>query len=200
MMRKNTKSFMIAMTLAILLSMFASLALNTVEPGNYSQPPDFYAVSREVSLNEMVEVANKYNISLSLPSEFPSNLELTAIYLMKSPFLAIVVYSAEGNKDYKTAELGIQIKPVPPDSTPTYLQLESQVENSEFEYALEINGWPVKVNEKADSGGDSEFRDKYGENTLLVRVWIEGNEYTICAPTLKTDDAVQLVACMSLIT
>ena len=119
---------------------------------------------------------------------------------MKSPFLAIVVYSAEGNKDYKTAELGIQIKPVPPDSTPTYLQLESQVENSEFEYALEINGWPVKVNEKADSGGDSEFRDKYGENTLLVRVWIEGNEYTICAPTLKTDDAVQLVACMSLIT
>ena len=200
MMRKKSKFFMIAMTMAILLSMFASWALNMEKNRIYSEPPDFYGTSKEVSLDEMTEIADINGISIYLPSSLPSNLTMTAIYLKEAPFIVIVVYSAEGNKDYKTAELGIQLTPISSELIPTYDQLKSQVEDSEFESALEINGWPVKVNKKADSGGDFEFRDKYGDYTLLVSVWIEGTEYTICAPTLRTEEVVQLVGSMKLIT
>lgn len=168
--------------------------------GIYSIPADFYGTSKEVSLNEMIEFAIIYNISIYLPFTLPSNLSLTAIYLKESPFIAIVVYSAEDNKDYKTAELTIQLASIHSGFIPTYDQLISQVEDSEFESALEINGWPVKVNEKANSGGDPEFREKYGDYTLLVWVWIEEVGYTINAPTLETEDVVQLVGSMKLIT
>jgi len=200
MMRKKSKTFMIAVTMAILLSIFASWILNMELNGNYSRAGDFYGASKEVSLEEMTEIADIKNISIYLPSTLPNNLTMTAIYLQEAPFIVIVVYSAEGNKDYKTAELGIQLTQIPSEFIPTYEQLKSQVEYSEFESALEINGWPVKVNEKASSGGDPEFREKYGDYTLLVWVWIEEVGYTICAPTLGTEEAVQLVGSMILIT
>ena len=96
------------------------------------EPMDFYATSREVSLGELVDFADKYDISLYLPSELPNNLKLTAIYLKDGPFVAILVYSAEGNKDYKTAELTIEI--IPTSDTPTLNELESRAESSPFEY------------------------------------------------------------------
>lgn len=200
MMRKKSKFFITAISITILLSIFVSWSLYMENNGIYSIPADFYGTSKEVSLDEMTEFAIINNISIYLPFTLPSNLSLTAIYLKESPFIAIVVYSAEDNKDYKTAELTIQLASLPPEFIPTYDQLLSQVEDSEFESALEINGWPVKVNEKANSGGDPEFREKYGDYTLLVWVWIEEVGYTICAPTLETEDVVQLVGSMKLIT
>jgi len=185
-MRKKSKFFITAIAVAILLSMFASWILNMELNGSYLRPGDFYGTSKEVSLEEMAEIADIKNISIYLPSTLPNNLTMTAIYLQETPFIAIVVYSAEGNKDYKTAELGIQLTQIPSEFIPTY--------------DLEINGWPVKVNEKASSGGDPEFREKYGDYTLLVWVWIEEVGYTICAPTLGTEEAVQLVGSMILIT
>ncbi len=200
MMRKKSKTFMIAVTMAILLSIFVSWTLNMENNGIHSIPPDFYGTSKEVSLEEMTEIADINGISIYLPTTLPGNLNMTAIYLKEAPFIVIVVYSAEGNKDYKTAELGIQLTQLPSEFIPTYDQLISQAEDSEFESAPKINGWPVAVNEKASSGGEPEFREKYGDYTLLVRVWIEEVGYTICAPTLETEDVVQLVGSMKLIT
>jgi hypothetical protein len=162
-----------------------------------STPPDFYGTSKEVSIGEFTNFTKKNEIAVYLPSDLPNNLEMTAIYLKESPFIAIVVYSAESNKDYKTAELSIQISP--DASAPTYNELSENIQNPEFEKVFEINGWPVSVNERASSGGDSSFIAKYGEFTLLTMIWIEGNQYFINSPTLITADVKILVENMRIL-
>lgn len=196
MMRKKSKFFMIAMTTAILLSMFTSWTLNMEKNRIYPEPPDFYGTSKEVNINEFTNYTKKNEIAVYLPSDLPNKFEMTAIYLKESPFIAIVVYSAESNKDYKTAELGIEISRA--KSIPTYNELSSNIKNPEFEKAFEINGWPVLVYERASSGGESSFIAKYGEYTLLTMIWIEGNQYCINSPTLTTAEVKVLVENMSL--
>lgn len=198
MRTRRQKSFLEAVVILVAFFIVVSWSLNAAYPNFASDPPDFYGTSKEVSLDEMVEVASKFNLSLYLPSELPNNLELTAIYLKDGPFIAMVVYSAENNKDYKTAEFVIQI--VPSESSPTYDSLKSEADKSEYRTALEINGWPVLVDEKASSGGEAEFRAKYGDYTLLIKVWIDGMRYNLVAPTLNTNDAIQVVELMSLLT
>jgi len=195
-MRKKSKFFMIAMTMAILLSMLASWTLNMEKNRIYHEPPDFYGTSKEVNINEFTNYTKKNEIAVYLPSDIPNKFEITAIYLKESPFIAIVVYSAESNKDYKTAELGIEISRA--KSIPTYNELSSNIKNPEFEKAFEINGWPVLVYERASSGGESSFIAKYGEYTLLTMIWIEGNQYFINSPTLTTAEVKVLVENMSL--
>ena len=99
-------------TVIILISLSAAVYLQTTEPepssfedATYSNP-DFYTFSREVSLSELVQVTEKQgDLPMYLPSVLPSGLKLTAIYVDDAGMLiTIVVYSAEGNKDYKTAE------------------------------------------------------------------------------------------------
>ncbi len=187
-----------AMVVLVIFFIVVSWSLNVAEPNTTHEPLDFYGTSRKVSLIEMIEVATKFNISLYLPSESPNNLELTAIYLKDGPFIAMVVYSAESNIDYKSAEFIIQI--VQSESSPTYDHLKSKADKSEFKTALEINNWPVLLDEKADSGGEAEFREKYGDTTLLGRVWINGMRYNIVAPTLKINDVIQVVEDMNLLT
>ena len=197
-MKRRDKSCVISLAIIVALFTLASWFLNTAELVNVRTPADFYGTSREASLNEMVDVANRFNMSIYLPSELPNNLELTAIYLRDDSFLAIVVYSANGNKDYRIAELGIQISPS--EFSPTYDELRSEAETSEYKTALEINSWPVLINEKADWGGNEASKEKYGDYTLLVRVWIDGMEYNIGAPTLNVGTTVELVESMSLLT
>lgn len=126
----------------------------------------------------------------------PKNPELTAIYLKESPFIAIVVYSADGIKDYKSAELTIEIAPVDPKWIPTYSELQSEAAESQDKTAMEINTWPVMIHENADVGGNSEKREKYGDYTLLVNIWIEEINYLLNAPTLNINDAVLIVGNM----
>ncbi|MFX0199407.1 MAG: hypothetical protein ACFFCW_25070 [Candidatus Hodarchaeota archaeon] len=185
--------------LATVIVLLALLAVTTWLDYNSSNigegPADFYGTSREVSLSELVQVADKMDVMpLYLPSALPSGFKLTAIYLKDGPFIAIVVYSAEGNKDYKTAELTIEFTPT--STPPTYEQLRAWAEESEDEMALEINGWPVRVLEKAATGGDKEHWEKYGAYQLLVFAWIEGINYTISPMTLTSDEAIQLVRSM----
>ena len=193
-MRKNTKSFAISLVSLLTILIFASTFLNSLNPNNnntISSPADFYGTSKEVDINEFTTYLNKYNITVYLPSDLLDKFEMTAIYLKEKPFIAIVVYSADSNKDYKTAELTIQISPAA--STPTYNELSANIQNPEFEKAFEINGWPVLINERASSGGDSSFIAKYGEFTLLTMIWIGGNVYFINSPTLITAEVIILV-------
>jgi len=199
-MRKNNKSFLTAiviLVMVIVLAVSLSERCNICTESESGQPADFYGTSREVSLNEMLDVADQSNQVIYMPSELPNNLKLTTIYLKDSPFIAIAVYSAEGNKDYKTAELTIQI--TPSTSSPTYNEIVSQIENSEYEIALEINGWPVLVNEKAYVGSDKETREKYGDYFLLLTTWIDGMRYMLSCRTLITIEAVEMVGSMHLL-
>jgi len=161
--------------------------------------PDFYDSSKEVSLSELIDIAERQNLTVYLPSELPEGFELTAIYVRENEFLAIIVYSAEGNKDYRTAELGIEIAKLL--HTPTIDELKSCVKDPEYERVLEINGWPVRVNERAYIGGNAVWEERYGkEYAPLVEFWIEGLRYRICSPVLTADELIQLVRCMRPIT
>jgi hypothetical protein len=191
-MRKQTKSFTEALLILIALMVVSFSLLNENNP-KVGQPADFYGISKEVTLNEVIIVANDHNKSIYLPSELPKSLELTTMYLRESPFVVIFVFSAEDNKDYKTAELTFEISPS--ELPPTYNELVSQTENKEFETALKINNWPILINEKAYA--DSE---KYGEYILLVLAWIDDMRYIISCPILTSGDAVKLVEMMNLIT
>ena len=111
-------------------------------------------------------------------------------------FLVIIVYSTEGNKDYKTAEFLIEI--LIDRSPPTYNELLSKAEESENKTALEINSWPVIINEKAYNGYE-ETREKWGDYSHYTRIWIEGMEYRIITRILTTDDVVHVVESMSLV-
>ena len=197
-MRRRVIPFGAALATVIALLAFTAW-LNYTTSNIGEGPADFYGTSREVSLSELVQVTDKMDVNpLYLPPALPHGLHLTAIYLKDGPFIAIMVYSAEGNKDYKTAELAIEI--TPSLSPPTYEQLRTWAEKPELKdvgaQALEINGWPVMVYERAGTGGDEEHVAKYGNYQLLVITWIEGNNYTISTPTLTPDEAIQLVRSM----
>ncbi len=193
-MRRAIKSLIVTLaTLFIIIPIFVLQSL----PGS-GGGPDFYGTSRYVSLNETINVAKQYNLSIYLPSELPNDFERTAIYLKDGPFIAIVVYSAEGNKDYKTAELVIQISPG--GSSPTYSELESIAASMLFARAIEINSWPVLVNEKASTGGDVETKKKWGDYFLLVTVYIEGVSFSMTCPTLTTNEAILIVENLYLLT
>ena len=196
-MRKAIKSLILALATIssfILIIVTVSFNLNI----QFGSTQDFYGTSREVSLNETIDVAKQYNLSIYLPFELPDDFERTAIYLKDSPFIAIVVYSAEGNMDYKTAELVIQIAPT--RSPPTYSELESIAIGNLFITAVEINSWPVLVNERAYTGGEVETRKKWGDYFLLVTAYIEGMEYMITCPTLTTNEATPMVENLHLLT
>ena len=78
-MRRAIKSLIV--TLATLSSFIMIIipifVLQSVPHG----PPDFYGTSRNASLNETINVAKQYNLSIYLPSELPDDFEYTAIYL-----------------------------------------------------------------------------------------------------------------------
>jgi hypothetical protein len=178
----------------VLLIFFISTTLiaNYINSANLvTIPPDFYGTSKEVDINEFETFLNESNISIYLPTIIPNELNLTAIYLMENPFIAIVVYSAESNKDYKTAELNVQISMA--YHVPNYDELVSNIQNPEIETALEINTWPVLVNEKASTGGDSSAIAKWGEYTVIAMSWIQNNEYLINCPIFTFSDVVTLV-------
>lgn len=196
-MRTKSKSFLWAFAILSAVVVLAISLLIATKPNKIVGPADFYGTCREVSLEEMVDAADRFNYSIYMPSMVPNNLQLTAIYLKDGPFIAIVVYSAEGNKDYKTAELTIQI--TSESSPPTYNELISRVEGSKYETAQEINGWPVLINERAYVGGDIETKNKYGDYLPLIRAWIEGMRYTISIRTMTTAEAVEMMSTMQIV-
>ena len=196
-MRKNEKSFIKGLTIVILLLVLASSLVNLDKPIP-GQIADVFEFSDEDSLNEMISAAEKFNKSIFLPFELPNKLEYTALYLKESPFIAILVYSAEGNKDYKTAELTIEISIS--TSPPTYNDLFSKSLDSEYETALLINDWPVLVNERASTGSYVETKEKYGDHFLLVITYIGGMRYLIGCRTLTKSESIILVRNMDLLT
>ncbi len=198
-MDTKQKNLMIALIMTLGFCIVASLSINSSTLRINAEPPDFYQTSKEVSLEEMIEIANKNDLLIYLPSELPGNLKITAIFLKESPFIAIVVFSAESNKDYITAELTIEIAPVNPKWVPSYNELQSEAEMNQDKTALEINTWPVMIHENADIGGHFERRAKFGDYTLLVNLWIYNIGYIFCAPTLKFNEAVVTIESMFLL-
>lgn len=193
-MKKQRKQFLISLGILLGISIFISGTIQTIpERGSIA---DFYGGSREVTLEELIEEAQNSNQSLYLPLDLPSNLKMTAIYLRYGAFLTIIVYSANGNKDYKTAELTIQVS-ISFD-IPTYESLQEMAANSDYESAIQINSWNVYINEKANSGSNEEFKAIYGDFTLLATSWIDGCTYTMNCPTITKNQVSDLIESMEI--
>ena len=193
-MEKRKKQFLISVGILLVISIFISVTIQTNPKHGSIQ--DFYAVSREVILEDFIEEAHNYNQSLYLPLDLPANLKITAIYLRYKAFLAIIVYSADGNKDYKTAELTIQVSIS--YNPPTYESLQEMVTNSDYESAIQINSWNVYIDERARGSSNEEFKAKYGDSTLLAMSWIDGCTYTMNCPTITKNQAIDLIESMEI--
>ncbi|MEM1569627.1 MAG: hypothetical protein QXM89_03260 [Candidatus Bathyarchaeia archaeon] len=161
-------------------------------------PGDFYSADcREVSLDELVKVVSEAGRTIYMPSKLPRGLKLTAIYLKDGPFIAIFVYSSEDNKDYRTAELCIEISP---SGLPPLLLEELKSISPGYEYVLKINNWLVRVEKDAYIGSE-ELRRKYGKDRApLAEAWIEGFNYLIGSPILTAEELLQLIQNMESIT
>jgi len=197
-MEKNSKKIMLSLIVVLIILILNSWALNlSIKP--VSSIVDFYGTSEEVSLKEFLNYASENNLSIYLPNKLPSNnFNMTAIYLKRGPFIAIIVYSTEGNKDYKTAEFTIEMSSVNPDRIPTFSDLQIEAEKSQDIIAMEINNWPIIIYEHAYNG-HPEFRKKYGEYTLIAYFWIEQVCYSMGAPTLNNAmDLIPIIESMSL--
>ena len=182
----------VTITIVIIIGLSNAFQYSSHEPIKHGVP-DFTHISKQINLDELLQEANNQSISIYLPSEVPNDLELTNIYFRANSFLAIVVYSAEGNKDYRIAEFGIQIFHLGKDYTPSFEELQSKHEMNEDESVLLINTWPVLIYEKA------QFRDdRYGEYAPLVEAYIEGIQYTLAGPNLSSDDFVFIIKSMVL--
>ncbi|MFW9905433.1 MAG: hypothetical protein ACFFFH_13920 [Candidatus Thorarchaeota archaeon] len=192
-MKKSIIPIVMALTTVIILIVL-SLAIAPNRDPMLSYPPDFTRTSVQVSLDELLNVVDNQNFSLYLPSKLPKDLELTNIYLKVKPFIAIVVYSAEGIKDYREAEFGIGIERIGTDFTPSYEELQSQFDKTEDVTVLKINDWPAIVRENVHLRSE-----KYGDYASIVEVYIEGNLYTLAGPNLSSDDLISIGQSMRVI-
>lgn len=166
--------------------------------GFVAKPAEPPFTKKEVSLDDLLKLANEKNLSIHLPTSLPNNYSRSAIYLREEGFLAIVLYSAEGDKDYITAELGIQL--TYEKDPPTIEELSSKEsrgrELDENESVVEINGWPVFLDTKAYGDPSEKFREKYGTYIVLAYVWIDKIKYTISSPTINGGQTIDLIKSM----
>jgi hypothetical protein len=71
----------------------------------------FMSQAREVSLEEFVRLVRSHGLEILIPTYLPRGMTLTTIYYKCCPLVAMMVYSAKGEKDYRYAELVIEISP-----------------------------------------------------------------------------------------
>ena len=140
----------------------------------YYREYDFTRIAEEVSLQELIEYMAEHGATLYLPTQLPDGLEITAVYLKRGPFVAVIVWDSHGNKDPATAELVMQVSPGEPPS----LERLKELYYRKNEYVLEINGWPVAI--KMDVPVmNLRSREKRGETAPVIYVWIDGIRYSI---------------------
>jgi len=153
----------------------------------YYREYDFTRIAEEVSLQELIEYMAEHGATLYLPTQLPDGLEITAVYLKRGPFVAVIVWDSHGNKDPATAELVMEVAP---GETPSLEKLK-EVYCRENEYVLEINGWPVAI--KMDAPVMRlRTREKWGETVPFITVWIDGIRYSITGdPNLLTLEQIE---------
>ncbi|MEM2755264.1 MAG: hypothetical protein QW563_05820 [Candidatus Methanomethylicia archaeon] len=154
-------------------------------------PVPFDRVAEEVDLDVVVKQWGKRGLTLYLPTYLPKGLKLTAIYgkVLNGEVgnIIIVVYSNTGTKKIYSAELTIQVVPLP--GIPWY------VTNSSKEKMMKINDLDVYLNTKApywDPYG--EYSKKYGDYCIVADMQIGVLNYQYCfAPIFSEDEIVSIL-------
>jgi hypothetical protein len=106
--------------LAIIFSLSASvLGFYYLQQVSYmkeefaSVPPlyeAFMSQAREVSLEELKDIMKSYGFDLLVPHYIPDGIKLSAVYYKCCPLVVIIAYSDRGVKDYRFANIAIEIR------------------------------------------------------------------------------------------
>jgi len=132
-------------------------------------PVPFDKIAEEVDLDVVVKQWGKRGLTLYLPTYLPKGLKLTAIYgkVLNGEVgnIIIVVYSNTGTKKIYSAELTVEVEPLP--------SFPWRVTNSSEQKMIKVNGLDVFLDTRApywDPYG--EYNKKYGHYCIIADVKI----------------------------
>lgn len=173
-----------------------------IVPG-FTRPEDFYAHSRGpapfskltgiVPLDTVVSQLAKRGFTLYLPTRMMKGMELTAVWAKvvdgQVSFPIIVLYSNTGDKDIATAEIGMEIAPMP--------EIPFSLVNSSTDRFDKVGGCTAFVSSRAPVGY-REYYLKYGTGyAYLVDIKIGSLNYLFgFAPVLTEEEIMEICASM----
>jgi hypothetical protein len=136
----------------------------------------FMSQAREVSLEELKDIMKSHGFDLLVPHYIPDGIKLSAVYYKCCPLVVIIVYSDRGVKDYRFANIAIEIIPFDPVFAPSeeYLQ---RLNNPPKQYVVRIRDFVAVITPEAEYG-DPELRKLFGPSPMAV-VWHNGLQYII---------------------
>lgn len=134
----------------------------------------FMLQAREVSLDEMRDIMKSHGYDVLIPHYIPDGIKLSAVYYKCCPLVVIITYSDRGVKDYRFANITIEIAPFHPILTPSeeYLQ---RLNNPPKEYVVRTRDFVAVISPEAEYG-DPELRKLFGPSPMAV-VWHSGLQY-----------------------
>jgi hypothetical protein len=169
MMEKRRLAILIAVALSSMSFIpLLPLLMNTDNAQGSFIPPlyeAFMSQAREVSLEEFVRLVRSHGLEILIPTYLPRGMTLTTIYYKCCPLVAMMVYSAKGIKDFRYAELVIEISPsgLPPSED----YLLSLNRTSRDVYVLKTDRGYARIYPKA-LFGDEERNRKFGPTVLAI--------------------------------
>jgi hypothetical protein len=128
----------------------------------------FMSQAREVSLEELKEIMKSYGFDLLVPHYISDGIKLSAVYYKCCPLVVIIAYSDRDVKDYRFANIAIEIIPFDPVFAPSeeYLQ---RLNNPPKQYVVRIRDFVAVITPETEHG-NPELRKLFGPYPMAV-VW-----------------------------
>ncbi len=156
--------------------------------------------NNEISASQLGSAYSAHGLSLELPSQLPRGLSLSSVHVpdVNSPYgYAMLTYSANGVKDFRYAEVDIELIPGSAPSASELNVMANAEQGIQFQQ-LAINGIPVLLNPQAQIG-DPELQKQFGPDTYAL-FWAGGVYYQIRAyHPLTADDVLGMIATLQLL-
>lgn len=181
----------LVVTVSIIIAFAFPFFMAHYEDTKFSVPPlyeAFMSQAREVSLAELTQAVNAHNASLIVPTWLPDQMVLTAVYMKCCPFVAIITYSDHGAKDFRDAELTVEIAP---GAQPPLEQLRQASPDK----LRQIGDRWVVVFDRAPFG-DPEMQRRFGPSPYAY-FWSGGLYYQVGVKAPRTpEDLIRIINSM----
>jgi hypothetical protein len=150
----------------------------------------FMSQAREVSLEELKDIMKSYGFDLLVPHYIPDGIKLSAVYYKCCPLVVIIAYSDRGVKDYRFANIAIEIIPFDPVFAPSeeYLQ---RLNNPPKQYVVRIRDFVAVITPETEHG-NPELRKLFGPYPMAI-VWHNGLQYIIAIKRPLTVEDLHLI-------
>jgi len=123
----------------------------------YGSIVPFYKIAEKITLNELIDVANTYDLNLYLPTKMPVDITLVAIYY--KPPLIMLSYSDKEVTDYRYDKVTIEVSMMS-QVAPSLEELELTAEKDPNNQVFSINSAKGILIERA-RWGDPELQELY---------------------------------------